>query len=451
MLKKILFTLTFAFISLSLFSCVGVQTTSVQTTNQNVNEVVKYQGPKARIAVAKFDCRAAKCYGRIGEGIKDMLVDALVKTGKFIVLERGEGFEAVKEEIELGRSGYIQQGKAPQKGLMEGADILVTGAIVAFEPKASGIKGGVGAILSKIPAIGGVKIGKNDAYIAAIIRLIDTRTGRIISSTRVEGSASSFSIGGLGGWLAGSIGLGGGLEVYKNTPMEKAIMVLIDNAVKEIEKNIPENYYRYTASGKVIAGNTDITNNVNNTSIPKQIENNKLIFKDDFETYGLGQKPPLSKWSGIANATVRIKPQRNKNLGKILDFDDTHNFICAKIPKVKNFTVVLEYQNDGYHDANLFFRMNKHIGYRLKMRSNNYSIRKIAGEDEIEIAQNSANDLNPVNNWFRVKLIVNNSNIKVYSENKLVLDITDTDSFLSKAGDICINGESWFDNIYIYK
>ena len=95
--------------------------------------------------------------------------------------------------------------------------------------------------------------------------------------------------------------------------------------------------------------------------------------------------------------------------------------------------------------------MNKHIGYRLKMRSNNYSIRKIAGEDEIEIAQNSANDLNPVNNWFRVKLIVNNSNIKVYSENKLVLDITDTDSFLSKAGDICINGESWFDNIYIYK
>lgn len=245
MLKKLLIILTFSFISFNFFSCAGIQTTSVQTTQQNVNEVVKYNGPKARIAVAKFDCRAAKCYGHIGEGIKDMLVDALVKTGKFIVLERGEGFEAVKEEIDLGKSGYIQKGKAPQKGLMEGADILVTGSIVAFEPKASGIKGGVGALLSKIPAIGGVKIGKNDAYIAAIIRLIDTRTGRIISSTRVEGKASSFSIGGLGGWLAGSIGLGGGLEVYRNTPMEKAVMVLIDNAVKEIEKYIPENYYRY--------------------------------------------------------------------------------------------------------------------------------------------------------------------------------------------------------------
>lgn len=230
-----------------LISCSAMTTTQVQTTTQNVNEVVKYQGPKARIAVAKFNCKAAKCYGDIGEGIKDMLVDALVKSGKFIVLERGESFEAVKEEINLSQSGYIQKGKKIQKGLMEGADILVVGSIVAFEPRAGGFNTGsiVGGLLSKVPVFGGVKIGKKDAYIAAIIRLIDTRTGRIISSTRVEGKASSFKIGGLGGILSGSIGLGAGLETYKNTPMEKAVMVMVDNAVKEISKNIPDSYYRY--------------------------------------------------------------------------------------------------------------------------------------------------------------------------------------------------------------
>ncbi len=235
----------FLFIFSFLFSCLSATTTTtVSTTNQNVNEIVKYHGPKARIAVATFKCRAAKCYGRIGDGIKDMLVDALMRTGKFIVVERGEGLEAIKEEMNLSKSGYVNRNKV-KAGLMEGADILIVGSIVAFEPNTSGVGGAVGAILSKAPILGGIKVGTKEAYIAAIIRLIDTRTGRVISSTKVEGRASSFKVGGLGGIWAGSIGLGGGLETYKKTPMEKAIMVMIDNAVKEISKNIPENYYRY--------------------------------------------------------------------------------------------------------------------------------------------------------------------------------------------------------------
>jgi len=249
---NILKFLSLSFIISFIFGCAATTTTKVETTSQNVNEVVKYEGPKARIAVASFECKAAKCYGEIGEGIKDVLVDALLKSGKFIVLERGEGFQAIQRELELAQSGYVQKNKVPQKGLMEGADILVVGSIVAFEPNAGGIGGGVGALISKVPLLGGVKVGKKEAYIAAVIRLIDVRTGRIISSTRVEGKASRFEIGGLGGLLAGSVGLGGALNVYKNTPMEKAIMVMIDNAVKAISKNVPENYYRYKEEGGIV-------------------------------------------------------------------------------------------------------------------------------------------------------------------------------------------------------
>lgn len=275
---SILFILLF---SISLIGCSGVKTTSVKTTQQNINKAVKYEGPKARIAVANFKCKAAKCGGNIGSGIRDMLVDALVKTNKFIVLERGEGFEEIKKELELGQSGYVQEEKAPQVGLMEGADIIVIGSIVAFEPSAGGIKGGIGGLLPNIPVVGGLKLGKKDAYIAMVIRLVDVRTGRIINSTRVEGKASSFNIGGLGGGLFGVVPLGGGLEVYKNTPMEKAIMVLIDNTVKTIEKYVPDEYYRYS-EGKIIK-NPKKTLSSNNSLQKKETKSTGVITKSKFK------------------------------------------------------------------------------------------------------------------------------------------------------------------------
>ena len=222
-------------------SCTAGVTTNVETTQQSVAEIAKYKGPKARIAVATFECKAAKCYGEIGNGIKDMLVDALFRTGKFIVLERGEGLTAIQEELNLAKSGLVQK-KLPEKGTLEGADILVVGSIIAFEPNAGGIGGKVGGLVGSL--LGGVEVGKKEAYIAANIRLIDVKTGRIINSTRIEGKASSFKIGALGIGILG-IPLAGTLSRYKNTPMEKAVMVMIDNAVKKISELVPENYFKY--------------------------------------------------------------------------------------------------------------------------------------------------------------------------------------------------------------
>ncbi|QJA06210.1 hypothetical protein FVE67_05075 [Thermosulfurimonas marina] len=222
----------------------GVQTT-VESTGPTVQEVVTYQGPKARIAVASFKCKAAKCSGAIGDGLADMLSTALFRTGRFIVLERGEGLRAIQEELNLGQSGYVRPGAAPQVGLMEGADILVIGAITAFEPEASGWGGGGVVVPFNVPLIGGAKIAKKEAYIAADIRLVDVRTGRIINATTVEGRASSWKVGGGMGTILGTVALGGALGAYKNTPMEKAIRVMLYNAVDAIAKMVPESYYRW--------------------------------------------------------------------------------------------------------------------------------------------------------------------------------------------------------------
>jgi curli biogenesis system outer membrane secretion channel CsgG len=224
-------------------------TTNVTTGGPSVTEVTTYKGPKARIAVARFEMKAAQGYDEIGTGMSDMLVDSLFKTNRFIVLERGEGLSDIKEELALSESGYTEKGKAAEKGTLEGADILLTGAITAFEPNAEGAGGGgIGITL-----FGGIGIGgkSKKAYIAAQIRMVDVRTGRVISSAKVEGKASDFKFGIVGGAaVGGGVVLAGGFEKYKNTPMEKAVTVMLDNAVKEITKDVPEDYYRYKPETK---------------------------------------------------------------------------------------------------------------------------------------------------------------------------------------------------------
>ncbi|MBN2140497.1 MAG: CsgG/HfaB family protein [Desulfovibrionaceae bacterium] len=217
---------------------------SVQSSGPTVNEVATYDGPRARIAVANFKCKAAKCGGEIGEGLSDMLATALFNSNRFIVLERGQGLDDIKQELALMDSGYVEKGKGAEKGSMEGADIMLMGAVTAFEPDASGIGGGFGGgLLGTV--LGGIAGGKKEAYIAADLRLVDVRRARVINSTKVEGRATDWKLGGALGGLAGNVALGGALGGYKNTPMEKAIRDMLDAAVAEISKLVPENYYRY--------------------------------------------------------------------------------------------------------------------------------------------------------------------------------------------------------------
>ncbi len=179
-----------------------------------------------------------------------MLTTALFRSNRFIVLERGEGLDELKEELDLMDTGYMEEGKGAEKGLMEGADILLMGAITEFEPKASGVGGGIGGLYLGSGVLGGVRGGKEDAYIKADLRLVDVRRGRVINAATVEGQATRWKVGGLGGALVGNVVLGGALGGYKNTPMEKAVRDMLDAAVQTISQQVPQEYYRYPGQGK---------------------------------------------------------------------------------------------------------------------------------------------------------------------------------------------------------
>jgi curli biogenesis system outer membrane secretion channel CsgG len=209
-------------------------------------------GPKARVAVTRFEDKTAKGPSEIGTGMAEMLGNALFATNRYIVLER-QALDDVLQEQDLGASGRVKQQTAARIGEIEGADLLVMGTITEFEPGASGgsgeqessfklpgrIRRQVGDVLGSVKVGGGVK----KSHLALIVKVVDARTGRRLASEQVEGKATD--IEGMTG-LSGGV-LSGAFSGYSKTPMEKAIRICIDEAVKLIVAKTPQEYYRVGA------------------------------------------------------------------------------------------------------------------------------------------------------------------------------------------------------------
>lgn len=208
----------------------------------------RYDGPKARLAVGEFRDKTAKGEGatgwfsmfgvhfkEIGDGMRDMLTTALFNTNRFIVLEREQLDEVIKEQ-DLAAAGRVKKGTEAPMGEIYGADLIITASVTEFEGGARGVGGGTRVL--------GVTMGgaMKKAHIAIDLRIIDAKTSQIVAATTVEGSATSFG-------AAGATTIGGNLPValggFSKTPTEKAIRVCIQNAVDYIVSRTPNEYYRY--------------------------------------------------------------------------------------------------------------------------------------------------------------------------------------------------------------
>ena len=172
--------------------------------------------------VAVFDFQNDSGYRgavRLGDDFTMQLTDALIQSGKVNVLTR-QDLDVVFAEQDLAASGRMAKSTTAKKGKAIPAQILIKGKITEFEESTSG--GGQGF------SIRGVSLGtkKSTASMAVIIQLIDSTTGEVIHSKRVEGEARS---GGL------SIGYSGDFSLsssnFKKTPLGKAVQMAIDRAV----------------------------------------------------------------------------------------------------------------------------------------------------------------------------------------------------------------------------
>lgn len=216
-------------------------TQGLESPDINATGLEAYNGPKARIAVARFENKASGSWynHQIGDGMADMLATALVNSNRFIVLERKQLGDVLGEQ-NLGASGRVSPDTAARIGKIEGAEILVVAAVTEFEDHASGGGGGGGNIFGAIAG------ALQSTHMAIDLRLIDTTTSRVLAATSVEGSAKNLSVAALGRYFGGSSGSSvAALSGWKNTPKEKALRAVIIKAVEFIATKTPSKFYRH--------------------------------------------------------------------------------------------------------------------------------------------------------------------------------------------------------------
>ena len=189
------------------------------------------KGDKIRIGVLRFTNQTAAGWwnSQVASELQDMLASELVSTKAFSVLERKE-IDAVLGEQDLSASGRVSNKTKVQMKKLKGAQYLVAATVSAYEENTSGQKGGV---RFKGLSVGG---GKNKAYIAVDLKVIDTETGEITDARTIEASAKGSALG--AGLSLRNFSVGG--ESYKKTPTGKAIRACILYIAEYLECSMVE-------------------------------------------------------------------------------------------------------------------------------------------------------------------------------------------------------------------
>ncbi len=242
-----------------MFGLMACQSTSTSVTSgqssPNVNEVKQqqYNGPKARIAVARFTDKSNNRHWwtkEIGNGMSDQLMTSLVNTNRFIVLER-QALDAVLSEQDLVTSGRVNAVTGAGYGEVEGAEIVIVASVTEFADGSSGGSVGGAGFLGDV--FSSVKAGFSSTHMAIDMRLIDTTTSRVLAATSVESGSKDFDFSGAL-YNFGDSFTSGSLSGWSNTPKEKALREVIEKAVQFIVTKIPEDFYRYNANNTLTAG-----------------------------------------------------------------------------------------------------------------------------------------------------------------------------------------------------
>jgi curli biogenesis system outer membrane secretion channel CsgG len=182
------------------------------------------------IMVAKFENRSNwSGQWNLADTFGAILTDSLQQTGKFIVIgEKDMRSEAMAEQ-DFAESGRTAGGKkAPVKGQMTPAQLLVKGEITHFQASTTGGAGGV--------RIMGFRLGgsTDTAEINAVIYVVDSTTGQVVASKKVVGQAARTGI---------DVGFsdrdwGADIGGFKKTNVGKAVEKAIDEAVAFISAQL---------------------------------------------------------------------------------------------------------------------------------------------------------------------------------------------------------------------
>ena len=189
----------------------------------------------------------------IAGGLRDMMINALFNSRKFIVLER-QSIDKINWEGEFYQSARVGSKTKIPVDQIEGAELLLIGSLNTLEENQSGVD--VGGVVSSATSYffdlpfsteaTEAKLSWDNAKVGMEIRLVDCRTSRVVAATTVEGTAAKVNVGAEKTEYTFNAGtLPKGFSIYHNTPIEEAFRKMLDAAVEFLAKKTPESYCHY--------------------------------------------------------------------------------------------------------------------------------------------------------------------------------------------------------------
>ena len=210
---------------------------------------------KPTIAVMKFENRAPFPLGwNLGDGMADILVDRLLATKRYRVIERAE-IDHILGELQLQQSGVTRGDSRAKLGRIKNVRYLIKGVVTDF-----------GHVSSTTARFGSPVLGLFGSRAAAVVGMtlyvVDVESGEVICSESIEKSVSAKSAGVAGQYKG--VSLGG--SVFHRTPLGRATAAVMTRAVRKITATIASQPWQ-TKIAQVMPDNTVFLNGGRNRRI----------------------------------------------------------------------------------------------------------------------------------------------------------------------------------------
>jgi curli biogenesis system outer membrane secretion channel CsgG len=204
----------------------------------------------------------------IGKGIADLMVEKLVKTGTYRVIER-KAIAKILAEQNFSNSDRVDPNTAAKVGRLLGVDAIVMGSITQFgrDDKTTNVGGNVvGGQLSRY-GIGGFGRKNSKAVVGIAARIVSVDTGEILSVANGKGEStrSGTSLIGSGGGAAAAAGAALDMTSsnFANTVLGEAVNAatgMLANELNASASRIPEKTFNIDGLVADVSGDTLIIN-----------------------------------------------------------------------------------------------------------------------------------------------------------------------------------------------
>ncbi|VAX14647.1 hypothetical protein MNBD_GAMMA24-2616 [hydrothermal vent metagenome] len=214
------------------YAMAGDAHTDHSATSQRLENLKSAAGAKPKVTIYQVKSTVPEVSQA---SATDMFITALVKSHRFLVMERQRLDESVYREKQLNQQGRTT-GQVAEKR-MTGADYIFVATITEANSDAgsSGFAGTIGGL--------GLESSGKDAEIGMDVRILDASSGAVIDAVNVSKKVeqSGMSVSGVGSFLSSMVGIdtkGADVNVSRDSKegVDKALRALMEQAVYELAK-----------------------------------------------------------------------------------------------------------------------------------------------------------------------------------------------------------------------